>query len=289
VLHILLIKLDAWRECDNSELLCLSSFTLIFLFNYFNYFFFLFDIYNKISISDNNVGKGRKAEVSEAEEKDRALFESAFNTMQEGRKANFEKLLDSYNHMELSLEKDEELLRKREEQENKFGEADQNEDDRLLREGEVASDGFDKNGKLIMPEDHAMGKLENWLKTLSSKEIHMLKKLGKKSSGSRIEKEMHVAATRKQKREEASWYACQFKLTTPSASCMDFHSVFAGTLDKHQTEGLNEEEHMRVCNSVEAQLSKIPHVPAFSSETEAGKSKYLGKREKISLSLLFVE
>ena len=95
MLHILLIKLDAWRECDNSELLCLSSFTLIFLFNYFNYFFFLFDIYNKISISDNNVGKGRKAEVSEAEEKDRALFESAFNTMQEGRKANFEKLYAS--------------------------------------------------------------------------------------------------------------------------------------------------------------------------------------------------
>ena len=82
-------------------------------------------------------------------------------------------------------------------------------------------------------------------------------------------------ATRKQKREEASWYACQFKLTAPSASCMDFHSVFAGTLDKHQTEGLNEEEHMRVCNSVEAQLSKIPHVPAYKTETEAGKAKYL--------------
>ena len=220
-------------------------------------------------------GKGRKAEISEAEEKDRELFEAAFNTMQEGRKTNFEKLLDSYNHMELSLEKDEELLRKREEQENKFAEADSNEDDRLLREGEQAQDGFGKDGKLIMPEDHAMGKLEDWLKTLSSKEIHMLKKLGKKSAGSHIEKEMHVAATRKQKREEASWYACQFKLTAPSASCMDFHSVFAGTLDKHQTEGLNEEEHMRVCNSVEAQLSKIPHVPAYKTETEAGKAKYL--------------
>jgi hypothetical protein len=38
---------------------------------------------------------------------------------------------------------------------------------------------------------------------------------------------------------------------------------------------LNEEEHMRVCNSVEAQLSKIPHVPAYKTETEAGKAKYL--------------
>ena len=79
--------------------------------------------------------KGRKAEIAEAESKDRALFESAFNTMQEGRKKNFEKLLDSYNHMELSLEKDEELLRKRQDQEDKFTEADQNEDDRLMREG----------------------------------------------------------------------------------------------------------------------------------------------------------
>ena len=226
-------------------------------------------------------GKGRKAEISEAEEKDRGLFESAFNTMQEGRKENFEKLLNSYNHMELSLEKDEELLRKREEQETKFGEAENNEDDRLMREGEQAQDGLvGKDGKRItgtlkMPEDHAMAKLEDWIKTLSSKEVHMLRKLGKKSAGSHIEKEMHVAATRKQKREEASWYACQFKLSTPSASCMDFHSVFAGSLDKHQTEGLNEEEHMRVCNSVEAQLNKIAHVPAFRSETESGKQKYL--------------
>ena len=147
-------------------------------------------------------GKGRKAEISEAEEKDRELFEAAFNTMQEGRKTNFEKLLDSYNHMELSLEKDEELLRKREEQENKFAEADSNEDDRLLREGEQAQDGFGKDGKLIMPEDHAMGKLEDWLKTLSAKEIHMLKKLGKKSAGSHIEKEMHVCALSNQHSSE---------------------------------------------------------------------------------------
>jgi hypothetical protein len=225
-----------------------------------------------------NAWRGRKAEIAEAESKDRALFESAFNTMQEGRKKNFEKLLDSYNHMELSLEKDEELLRKREDQEAKFGEADQNEDDRLMREGEQASDGLGKDGKeLKMPEDHAMGQLEDWVKTLSSKEVHMLRKLGKKSGGSHIEKEMHVAATRKQKREEASWYACQFKLTKPSASCMDFHSVFAGTVEKHQNTDLTEEEHMRVCNSVEAQLGKIPHVPAYQAESSAGKQKYLGK------------
>ena len=142
--------------------------------------------------------------------------------------------------------------------------------------GEQASDGLGPDGKpLTMPEDHAMGQLEDWVKTLSSKEVHMLRKLGKKSGGSHIEKEMHVAATRKQKREEASWYACQFKLTKASASCMDFHTVFAGTLDKHQNSDLTEEEHMRVCNSVEAQLSKIPHVPAFQTDSEAGKQKYL--------------
>jgi hypothetical protein len=204
------------------------------------------------------------------------MFESAFNKMQEGRKGNFEKLLNAYNHMELSLEKDEELLRKREEQENKFGDADMNEDDRLAREGETATSGLPKAGSLdSMPEDHAMAKLEDWLKTMSSKEMHMLRKLGKKSGGTHIEKEMHVAATRKQKREEASWYACQFKLTKPSASCMDFHGVYAGSLDKHQNTDLTEEEHMRVCNSVEAQLSKIPHVPAYQVDSEAGKSKYL--------------
>lgn len=220
--------------------------------------------------------KGRKAEISLAEHKDRELFQSAFNTMEADRKKNFEKLLDAYNHMSLSLEKDEELLRKRQEQEDKFNEADKNEDDRLEREGEASQTGA-TGGAFLLPEDHSMNKLEAWLKTMTAEELNMLRQLGRKASGN-IEKEMHVAATRKQEREEASWYACSFKLSSPSANCMDFHSQYAGSMEKGQHDGLSEEEHMRVCNSVEAQLAKIPHVPVFKTDAAAGdaeKQKYL--------------
>lgn len=219
--------------------------------------------------------KGRQAEISLAEHKDRELFESAFNAMQSGRKKNFEKLLDSYNHMSLSLEKDEELLRKRQEQEGKFAEAAKNEDDRLAREGEAAKAGA-TGGAFALPEDHSMGKLEGWLKTMTAEEMNMLRQLGRKSSGN-IEKEMHVAATRKQEREEASWYACSFKLSEQGANCMDFHAQYAGSMEKGQHDGLTEEEHMRVCNSVESQLAKIPHVPVFKADAgdDAGKQKYL--------------
>ena len=219
--------------------------------------------------------RGRQAEISNAEHKDRELFQSAFNSMQAGRKKNFEKLLDAYNHMSLSLEKDEELLRKRREQEAKFAEAAQNEDDRLLREGEAAKAGA-TGGAFALPEDHSMGKLEGWLKTMTAEELNMLRQLGRKSAGN-IEKEMHVAATRKQEREEASWYACSFKLSEPGANCMDFHAQYAGSIEKGQHDGLTEEEHMRVCNSVESQLAKIPHVPEFKTSAGDGadKQKYL--------------
>jgi hypothetical protein len=217
--------------------------------------------------------KGRKAEIAEAQTKDRGLFSAAFDTMQAGRKTNFEKLLDAYNHMELSLEKDEELLRKREEQEGKFKDADANEDARLAREGEQAGVG-PNGGEFKLPEDHTMNKLAAWLKTLSAKEMNMLRKLGGKS-GSHIEKQMHLAAERKEKRETASYYACQFVLSSPSASCMDFSTQYSGTLDTNQASSLTEEEEMRVCNSVEAQLAKIPHVPDYKSATDESKQKYL--------------
>jgi hypothetical protein len=217
--------------------------------------------------------KGRKAEIAEAQTKDRGLFSAAFDTMQAGRKTNFEKLLDAYNHMELSLEKDEELLRKREEQEGKFKDADANEDARLAREGEQAGVG-PNGGEFKLPEDHTMNKPAAWLKTLSAKEMNMLRKLGGKS-GSHIEKQMHLAAERKEKRETASYYACQFVLSSPSASCMDFSTQYSGTLDTNQASSLTEEEEMRVCNSVEAQLAKIPHVPDYKSATDESKQKYL--------------
>ena len=121
-----------------------------------------------------------------------------------------------------------------------------------------------------------MGKLEGWLKTMTAEEMNMLRQLGRKSAGN-IEKEMHVAATRKQEREEASWYACSFKLSEPGANCMDFHAQYAGSIEKGQHDGLTEEEHMRVCNSVESQLAKIPHVPEFKTSAGDGadKHKYL--------------
>ena len=85
------------------------------------------------------------------------LFQSAFNSMQAGRK-NFEKLLDAYNHMSLSLEKDEELLRKQREQEAKLPRPPRMRMTACY--GRVKPPRLAPRGAFALPEDHSMGKLE---------------------------------------------------------------------------------------------------------------------------------
>lgn len=221
-----------------------------------------------------NAWKARKLEIASAAEQDHKLFSTAFDDMANARKDNFEKLLQSYQHMKLSLEKDEELLRKRQVQEEKFADADQKEDAQLEK---AAAEADSATGTLpkefILPEDHSMGKLEEWIKGISAKEAAMLRKLSRHADGG-IGREMHMAMQRKMNRHEALIYACQFLLSSANAQCADWHQFYAGEVNPEDPTALSEEEHMRVCNSARDQLDDLAHRPHFL-EHEGQKDQYL--------------
>lgn len=218
--------------------------------------------------------KSRKAAIGAAEEHDKELFLKAFASMTKERKTDYEELLASYNRMEKSFARDQAVLKKREEQLDKFEVANNNEDNNLKSaEGLLSGDNSTKEEKIMVnmvahlkdtSGDKVANELEGFMGKLDTKGKNFLKKISR-AQGRSVNAELHRAALRMEERTEAAGYACQFLLCHPDTECRDFPTMYSGTMDKRATDAaLSREEQVRVCNSVHTQLDRHPEKPKYA-------------------------
>lgn len=218
--------------------------------------------------------KARKAAIGTAEEHDKELFLKAFASMTKERKTDYEELLASYNRMEKSFARDQAVLKKREEQLDKFQVANNNENNIIKSSGELLlADNSTKEEKNMVNlvsklQDESGDKLakqmEDYLGNLDTKGKNFLKKVSQ-VQGRSVNAELHRAALRMEERTEAAGYACQFLLCHPDTECRDFPTMYSGTMDKKNSDAaLSREEQVRVCNSVHSQLDRHPEKPKYA-------------------------
>lgn len=232
-----------------------------------------FDIIHKMTAL---VGafKSRKAAIGAAEEHDKELFLKAFASMTKERKGDYEDILAAYNRMEKSFARDQAVLKKRDEQLDKFEVANNQEDNTIKSGGNMLSSVNSTSDEKQMVSmvavlknadgDKLANSLESFIGKLDSKGKNFLKKVSQ-AQGRSVNAELHRAALRMEERTEAAGYSCQFLLCHPDTECRDFPTMYSGTMEKKNTDAaLSREEQVRVCNSVHNQLDRHPEKPKYA-------------------------
>ena len=116
----------------------------------------------------------------------------------------------------------------------------------------------DKITSHLNKEEAAMGGLEHFLGSITTRD-HVLMQDLKKHAHTNIEEELHTAAMRKMQREEAAWYACSFLIQNNADEhpCPKFSAKYVGE-QKEGSEGeLTPEENTRVCNQVQTKMTGL--------------------------------
>jgi len=212
--------------------------------------------------------KKRSVKINEHKEKDRLRYHAMWQELKKKRESALAWLRTGIDDLYKTEVAEQDLMRKRKEQENLFQDATNTGDDAL-----AATDKNNTQPKMdhltSLTEDNAMMALEGWLSNMSHADKHLMKKLAR-SAGNEVEKELHYAGARRMAREEAAWYACAYIMANPDDNlCQDFHEKYSGN---QKARDLTEEEHTRVCNMVKSQLDRSSTMPIFKGNTAGRKN-----------------
>ena len=122
----------------------------------------------------------------------------------------------------------------------------------------TAGTEIDKVTGHLNKEEAAMSGLEKFLKSLSTRDHHLMTNL-KNHAHTNIETELHTAAMRKMQREEAAWYACSFLIQNNADEhpCPKFSVKYAGEQKEGREGELTPEENTRVCNQVQTKMTTL--------------------------------
>jgi len=116
----------------------------------------------------------------------------------------------------------------------------------------------DKITSHLNKEEAAMGGLEHFLGSITTRD-HVLMQDLKKHAHTNIEEELHTAAMRKMQREEAAWYACSFLIQNNADEhpCPKFSAKYVGEQKEGREGELTPEENTRVCNQVQTKMTGL--------------------------------